>query len=256
MEIMTSTNVSASSGDQPDPTVARRRVLAGVAWTVPVIATAVATPFAAASGCVSGSIDYSSGYTRTSVTQGAGTGTSTSGQNFSYSLTAAYGSRITPPSDNLTIYDPGSGPSQLNVLANASAEGTTSTQPDARYTVTLTYSFSEPVENVEFTLWDVDSNLASGTPSTGGAFYTEWVRVTAPGVVATRGSGLSVNSAGWVYPTNWGNQGATDPNYAVTYRIPGPVQSFTIEMSRPNNNTAINAGGGIGLSGVQLDFNC
>ncbi|PPF79556.1 hypothetical protein C5E07_18980 [Pseudoclavibacter sp. RFBJ3] len=160
---------------------------------------------------------------------------------------------MTPPANNLTVYNPGSGPSQLNILANGSATGTTSTQPDARYTTTLTYSFERPVSNVVFTLWDVDSAQYA---SPAGAFYSEWVRVNAPGVTAARGSGLSVNAQGWVYPTTWGDRGATDPAYAVTYTVPGPVTSFTIEMSRPNNGLLTTQSGGIGLSGLTFNVPC
>jgi hypothetical protein len=69
-------NEKVTSGEENG--FSRRRVVKGVAWTVPVIATAIAAPAAAASGNMEALLDYATGEIATFVQAGS---ESVSGQN-------------------------------------------------------------------------------------------------------------------------------------------------------------------------------
>lgn len=145
--------------------VGRRTITRGAAWSVPVIAVAVAAPAAAntsGGGCLTGKLDWDScsgrtGLDKTLITAG-GTGVTvmvTVGGDTSHSGNGAVtGTTTGGQSKVMRFYDE-------NGVKNTSQ--------------TVTITFSSEVQNVSFSLLDVDSAISGRTRE-----YEDEVRIISP----------------------------------------------------------------------------
>jgi hypothetical protein len=246
------------------PAVPRRTLVAGAAWSVPVIAAAGAAPAYAASLCLTTDYDYvlnwgstTSPLNRTSATQAnanatSGTGSQALNVGFASALiTSGPGNNnvngyVLDPTYNLSVPGPSSGgvlPNVTNlgnIVPNGSERGLclqhTSTTTAGVNNQTgnpnrgqrLTITFPRAVTNLTFWIVDIDSTTNNG--------YWDRVRfTTAPTVIAGSAS-ANINGTGFgTTPFRYGNA-ATNSNIdentsgaRVRVRFPGPLTTLTME---------------------------
>lgn len=224
----------------------RRTIMAGAAWTIPVIAVTVAAPLAAASPCGEASIDWGTDFTRTDRLSGSGSTPTGSGRLVNFSLRAFDGVQNSVGQGNFTTYSGGAG---LNLLANNDGTGLPDpTVPSTPHATTYRVQFAEPVTDVEFTIWDID----------GAGTSTENVRVPTAGAALTVGSNLIARGGGWYGSrTPYVNTPTSDLANAIVVRFAGPITSFDINMSRPSTQGGQGqTGAGLGLSGITFQAPC
>jgi hypothetical protein len=143
------------------PMIGRRAVARGAAWSVPVVALAVAAPASAShsSTCLSGLLDwdsFKSGSTQTGLvlTPAGGTGVTL---------------RVTTSGDNATV---GNGQVTKTVTGGKSSVMRFLDVNNKRNTSqTVTLTFTKSVTNVQFSLLDVDSSTGN---------YEDLVQIVSP----------------------------------------------------------------------------
>jgi hypothetical protein len=248
-------NLSSNTPESPSTSkaVPRRGIVRGAAWAVPVAAVAVAAPALAVSpSCGPATIDWGDDFTRTATT--TGTGTASGGSGVTFDVRQTFGASITPfELQNLTTTTTSLGDFLMVMGRGAGAGGgTTAWQPQEPYIVSTFFTFSEPVTNLTFSIYDID---AEGVVPT--QFYHEGILVNAPGVTRTTGSNISGATAnGWHYPIAYGNRATDDPAASITYTIPGPITTFQIRLSRTNNGLPPENAGGVLVSGFDFSIPC
>ncbi|MBF4549474.1 hypothetical protein [Pseudoclavibacter sp. VKM Ac-2888] len=238
--------------------LSRRTIVAGAAWTIPVVAMGVAAPLAAASGtpCGPGQVDFSNNYARQSRYSASGSTVVGSG-TVNYTLTGTDGTQNVVTTQNFTVA-PTSVGSMLTLSGSNTGTGSSNPLvPNNAYVTTYRMSFDRPVTNIRFTVWDVDGASVS---TTGAPAQVEHVRVETPGTTATPGSGLVSSGSGYYRSgdTPLTNRATTSRAYAIDYVITGPVSSFLIQMSRPTSTGGYDTDGptGLGLTGPSFTVPC
>lgn len=229
---MTEEALSRVAGESK-PGVSRRTIVKGAAWSVPVVAAAIAVPGAAASVCDSnGVIQWGTSFTKTGATTGNGTVTTSSGDVVSFTASTTFGTSTRPYTQHFNAGGPpvsGTGPLGL-MLATELMPGqpeAPNSNRDQRFAVITTFTFDKPVSDLTFTIWDIDSEQS---PS--GAFvYREYVLVD--GATPALGSRLQLDPQGWAYSRDWTDVAPNNTNYAATFTVPGPTQTLVVRMNRP-----------------------
>lgn len=243
--------MTSTQHNSDEPGLTRRRLVQGAAWSVPVLAAATAAPLAAASVCtpIAGRLSWQSHYTRTNANAGSGTVTVPGGTNVPFTVAAAFAPGVSASASSLTVAGTtGDGPG-LSVTTTVVTPAGTNLNPSTNHTYTITVSFQDPVENVRFRVWDVDTH-APGEPNT----VREWVRVPTAGAVPTLGANLETVTGGWIGATSIRNAPNDDVNNAINYTIAGTVSTFQVIMSRPAQFAGGN--GGVIIGDIFFDQPC
>ncbi|MFK7423186.1 hypothetical protein [Micrococcus luteus] len=181
----------------PPQSVTRRRVTTGLAWSAPAVAAAVAAPLAAATPCVTTtfsdswtSANYSRVTTTTSVYQAPDPDGAGPASGVRIDISASYGSNLKAGkavgSDNWNLQASTNGTQggtyteylafhQAPLVSRYSNGGlyddegwdfTTASMGTAtqqRNTAAYTFTFDRPVDNLSFTILDIDSNGGNST---------------------------------------------------------------------------------------------
>lgn len=240
--------------------VQRRTVIKGAAWSLPVIAAAAAAPLAAASTtCVqpdiqinwglatySGATSNTQSFTRT-VTF-TPTGGATPAQNAPLTATiqhswhgqmrgaTAFGQTGTVSSQNV------GGIGQKGYVLDQQVGVTGQTVPTANDYQLITFTFSEPLTNLRFSVTDIDRIWAtSGTRD-----FIDGVSLTSPSPFTfSAPAGSSVTGSGTA-GSPWQNQNNVNypedgPGGQIDIVFPGPVTTFTLRYENLGRNASINA---------------
>jgi hypothetical protein len=152
----------------------RRAVTRGAAWSVPVVALAVAAPASAAtSGChvLTGKLDWDL-FSNGSTQLGKVLTTTVSGVTVTITVTGEYAT------GNGTVTSTATG-GQSKVLRFYDRENRSNTSQ------TVLITFSKPVQNVQFSVLDVDSQTSSPTNA-----YEDLVVVNTPGWTGSKHSNV------------------------------------------------------------------
>jgi hypothetical protein len=216
--------------------VGRRAVARGAAWSIPVVSLAVAAPAMAASGCklTTGLLSwdvFTSGSNQTGHALATSGGT---GVTVTVSLSGDTGAdnngEVTSTSTGglskvLRFYD-------LNDHSNTSQ------------TVTLT--FSKPVQNLSFSLLDVDSQSGNR----GQAAYEDLVIVNTAGWTATKHSnvkGLGTTAMPYRAQTTNSPEDGSSPDSNVDLGWTGPISSVSFTYKQDGS---VNGNPFIGISDI------
>lgn len=255
------------------PTLApsRRAVVAGLAWSTPVVAASLAAPaFAISSRCLTSTTatwNDASRYVRSSSTTGVytfpdpdGTGplqgmtltVKTTHQGSNIKLGSQYGTTL----DNLTVAATAVGgaasPLRLH-QAPVSNSNKTNTLSDANKTVT-TFTFSRQVTSLSFTITDIDSAsndfwdaVAVTSPTAYTGAKTSSTQVTGDGTVTNP----------WQAANN--NTPVPDSSTAGTVKVTfsAPLTTFAIHYWNRTalSSPSIDGDQGIFISNLQLTYN-
>lgn len=258
----------------------RRAVVASLAWSVPTVAVAMAAPaFAVSPRCLKPTAVTwnSANYQRSSATKGTYTVADPDGaagplQGMTITVANTYtgtntylsqqfipSGSTTRPSFNLTAFTGSpsiggaTGPLALHQAPKDNAKKSNSLT-DANKTIT-TFTFSQPVTSLSFSITDIDSALndfqdavalGSATPYT--ATIRNTATVTGKGTVSTPWQAVS--------PTAPVPNDST--NGTVDVRFTGTVTSFTITYwniaSSTQSSTTIDGDQAIFISNLQLTY--
>lgn len=243
---MSNSNTNPTS---PGPGVSRRTLVAGAAWSAPVMALAAASPFASASApCPEqAQINWASSFTATDRQNGQGTFTTPTGETVTYTLVVVSGpnNEVPATSTNLTTNSIGV------FLGDRQTVAAPSKDFDAAYTQTTTVTFDRPVTNLSFRIFDVD----------GSEFYREHVRVLGlPGATATPGIAVELDPASNTFrPVTDANIGETSGSGAVNYTSTGQTTSFVVEVTTPRTavpRVTTDVSHGVRLSNLTYSTGC
>ena len=232
---------------EPSARPTRRAIAKGTAWAVPAIAVGAAAPQAAASPCApqAYTVDWAGGsgtvYTRTNDTSGTATADPDGAgpiPPITVNVSSMFlGGAIVGTSGG-TVYNyrvsggPVGGTGDAGLLFYQQVP-LTNTGRAARQVIT--FSFTEAVQNLRFTITDIDSanqNYRDSVDLTGVFTPT----ITNPTYVTGSGTQPSpLTSNG----TNLGID-STSSNGNVLVRYPGPLSSFTLNYW--NSNTTFGTG--------------
>lgn len=225
----------------PTPTVAepaatprptRRRLLRGAAWAAPTALAAVAAPSLALSCQVyAAQIDWDAAgrYTRESVNRGVYTLPLPGRDPLVLTVTADWGTKGSS-SDALSVVT-----SQTGVAGTLNLAQAQSSSVGRSTAATITFSFNQPVENLRFTLSDIDGLTSSAGQNAQEAQGNERV-VLSPGFTYSYADADYLTGAGTSaspfrvksYP-DYGNP--NDPGQTwgdVDINYPGTISSFTM----------------------------
>lgn len=209
--------------------VSRRSLAKGAVWALPAISVTAASPAFAASGCLPVGITFPT----TTTSSASITGTSSAG------VTATATNKVSGSVTTSAGY---------NMTSNA-LQGTTAVQlaqnPTQGSYQELTFTFSQPVYNLQFQIFDVDYNTYNT--------YTDYLVLTAvngatpPSFTSTTGSfaqGSGTAASPW-QPNKTANKTGpvveTDPRttVAVSLAPAAAVTSFTIRFYSPTKPQAL-----------------
>lgn len=202
---------------RPAPT--RRSIIATGAWAAPVVAVGAAAPAFAASACIPQTLNWNN-YTAGQAAPSAITiGSTKITQSIAYG-TATNGS-ATPPGANSGFVQ--TGPSG-GIAGNrfTLAMGTAATPIQVGDFLTWTLTFSTPVQNVQFTVTDIDRATGS---------WKDSVAVSPAPTSASKGSNVNTGTGTTADPwTSTDNVNVLPTsgagNVAVTYK--GPISSIVL----------------------------
>lgn len=228
-------------------------MLQGVAWSVPVIAAAVATPLAAATACQGGTrretltLAWNSGqYSRSSVTSGTGVVLNACGEVVTtVSVASSFASGVVPNPDagagnandvggpNLSARDAGL---RISQRRNGGGYGPANYVFTENQVQTLTLTFSAPVQNLRFALKDLDGEAGG---------HAEQALVESPnGVTIVPGAHVALDAGGsgspFYYTTTVANVPVADEAYWLSCTVPGTVSQVTVKYF-----TCTPGGGGV-----------
>lgn len=241
---MTQDSLAASSG----PTTRRRTILKGAAWSVPVVATGAAVPAASASeACVVEPVtfDWDQNFARTNKEGGTGTLTTSDGRVITVTVASVGSTAVRTANDNLQV---GSGQLFLTSAGLSGHAATDMTTYDTDYDMTTTITFSEPVEGLRFTVWDIDKLAAT----------VERLTVTPATATPTPGANIELDPASGVncyWNKSEGDGSTTNPANAVVYDVSGTTTSFSVTLNRAWKQAQINSSG-FGLSSLEFTTVC
>ncbi|MGO2750420.1 MAG: hypothetical protein ACTIA6_10260 [Pseudoclavibacter sp.] len=220
----------------------RRTIVAGAAWSIPVIAATMAAPAHAASQCDPNvTLDWASNFTRTSNVSGTGSVTTPAGEVITFTLSSALGPRLSIPAGSSL----GTNAAGL-LISDRQTVAAADLSYDTRYRQRVTITFDTPIQNLRFSIADVDGI------NSGGSFYREYVAVTGVTATATPGAQVVLSTAADTYrPLTDNPIDETDPAGTVQYVVAGNVTSLNIDITTPGTVAS-----GTGVShGVRLsDF--
>lgn len=206
----------------------------GALWSVPVVAVATAAPARAAS-CAPAVIDWDALATGTQVGQ-------TSVNNTGLTVTSTVSNNR-----NLRVTAGPQGGLSQNYLAFAFDP----TVP-ANATQTITFTFSRPVQDVSFTLLDLET---VGTGGAGSNSFREGLSLSPGFRVTSRGSKVTGSGTATDPFVNTGSAGPSETVGNVGIAYAGPLTSFSITYSNrfaTNYNLYILAG----ISDIAFDPVC
>ena len=206
----------------------RRTFAKGIAWSVPVVVAASAAPAVAAS-CAAVTIDWDT----TTLSGGAVTvGTTT------MRVTRA-GSGSGTANDLTVRSGPMGGVNERFLqLERATPAKTTS--------ATYTFTFSQPVSNLTFSVYDIDATIGSGWID--GVSFSSGFSATSTGATLT-GTGTAASPFQPSQPATTGNLSGSDARGNVTVSYAGPLTSFTITYTNVYTGTnSVSGNQGIGVS--------
>lgn len=217
----------------------RRTIVKGAAWSIPVIAAAVAAPNATASTtapCPTGVVDWTS-YTRNSATSASGNAILSDGTLIPFTITETYGPNIRPVAENLTL----DGQYGRLLHSGVPQARTPDFTYNDRWTMYMQITFANPVSNLSFRIGDIEWQASR-----------EFVGVTASGsgVAASPSSGIALFRQGQYAQTTNG----TSAGY-VDYTVPGPTSSITLAYTRIKS-TNPQYEGGVNVSRMNFDAVC
>lgn len=216
----------------------RRSVAAGLAWAVPVIAVGAAAPKAAASPCAPQAYLLDWGGTRTTYTRNSATsGTAAvdpDGAGPIAPVTMSIASVFTGPmqagsetgaNNNIRVSTTGvGGTGQVGLMFHQTLNGSLQATPPQRAArQAITFTFSEPVTGLSFTVTDIDSNQGDFNDriELSGAFTYAIANTTRLGGAGTQASPFAPTSTNFPVADTQ-NAG----NVTITY--PGTITTFTI----------------------------
>lgn len=220
--------------------VGRRAVARGAAWSIPVVSLAVAAPAMAASGCklTTGLLNWDSfasgsNQTGTALATSGGTGVTVT-ISLSGDTSAANNGLVTSTTTGgqskvLRFYD-------LNNKSNTSQ------------TVTLT--FNKPVQNLSFSLLDVDSQMGRR----GQAAYEDLVIVNTAGWTATKHSnvkGLGTSAQPYRALTTDSPEAGSSADSNVDLGWTGPISSVSFTYKQDGS---VNGDPFIGISDIAFQY--
>jgi hypothetical protein len=222
------------------PMVGRRALARGAAWSVPVVALAVAAPASAAtSGChvLSGKLDWDL-FAQGSSQLNKVLVTTISGVTVTITVTGDYAA------NNGVVTSTSTG-GQSKVMRFYDQENKTNTSQ------TILIAFSKQVQNVSFSLLDVDSQTARTTNA-----YEDLVVVNTPGWTGVKHSNVK------------GSGTAADPYRGKTTNSPadGTSNTSNVDLTWPGKLSAVsfkyaqdgkvNGGPFIGISDIFFQTVC
>lgn len=231
--------MTSQDDDQTTPHyIGRRALTRGAAWSVPVVALAVAAPAVAASvKCTAGVLSWDS---FRSGANGLGTfATTISGLTVTISVSGATGA------DNNGKVTSTSTGGQSNVIRFYDEENVSNTSQ------TVTINFSKPVRNLGLSLLDVDSQLGDH----GDRAYEDLVWITSPSSWSAtthsniKGSGTQASPYRAIN-TNSPVDG-TSPNSNIDLTFVGPLQTVSFVYGQDGS---VDGGPFIGMSDLSFQY--
>lgn len=203
--------------------VSRRTMIRGAAWSLPVIAAAIATPLAAASiasamcSPAAGRVLFGSNYVRSSATRGTAVvplvGEGQTPVTVAFTSTMA---GYTANSDNFTVGTGAWAGLQLQQTRNP-----TTPVNNASFGQTLTITFSRPVSDVVIPLKNFSWPISGA--------YGDQVRLTPQGYTFTVGSNVGgTGSPASPFRNTTASGTYTGASTNVTARFAGPITSITL----------------------------
>jgi hypothetical protein len=246
---------SSSRGLPTRRALIRNAALVGaVAWTAPVLLDSMASPAAAAS-CTATTLDWNSiatGAGGTTTCSGSSTGTTPPCTTTSYTPPAVGGVTVTFSAvafPGTTLLSAGANRGNGNLTVRAAPNGGLGGQKALQLVIrpdttavgeTVTMSFSRPVQNLSFTVYDIDNRNAGWgdrvffdiAPTTVSFTNPAWTPTTSN----ITGAGTAANPLRSTSPnTNFADTSSLG-NATVTFA--GPITSLRLTLAN-----AVNAGG-------------
>ena len=210
--------------------LSRRNLLSAGAWAMPVVAVAVSAPMAAASGCGPVRLDWAQLVNGSTFLRTDGTKALAVVEDVTMTINVVYGAQVSPNANSLTNFVSGSNGALWLSSTNATASDADFSQAHSQ-TVTLT--FSESVQNLQFGLTDFD-RAPSGA-------HGEQVRVLQP-LPSSSSQGASVagsNVGPYGFYSTVNGIGSFDVNGQVHFVFEGPLQSVTFQYVSPVSSGGI-----------------